>query len=256
MIAEQILSQIIEQFNFYDILDIVEDFVKFLKNCWNDFNRRVIAQQNIVDFKQKDRRFIDYLIEFQIDIDDTDYNAKAQLAHFKRDLFYELKNKFINEFSNITLKELVRKCQHMNNEIHNLKQIFYDKKFNKFFNNQFARSFAAASTFVASASAFAIAFVISFSENVMNLFDAWARFRFWHGIAEKDMTSENKRARIQKRRQQNLCLYCEESEHFVNHCSHKFTQRTIIVRFVTVAFAVTFVVASQFAAIAENSKNA
>ena len=70
------------------------------------------------------------------------------------------------------------------------------------------------------------------------------------------MTSENKRARIQKRRQQDFCLYCEESEHLVSHCSHKFIQRTIIVRFVIVAFAVTFVVASQSVVAAENSKNA
>ena len=70
------------------------------------------------------------------------------------------------------------------------------------------------------------------------------------------MTSENKRIRIQKRRQQNLCFYCEKSEHFVSQCSHKFTQRTTTVRSVTVASAVTLVVASQSVVAAKNSKNA
>ena len=58
---------------------------------------------------------------------------KFNFFHFKR-FFFEFKNKFINEISNIILNQFIRKYQYMNNEIYNFKQILYDKKSNKIFN--------------------------------------------------------------------------------------------------------------------------
>ena len=66
---------------------------------------------------QRNRRFIDYLNDFQINIEYIDYDKIAQMIHFRRDLFVKFKEKLI-VFSKMNLKNFIVKCQYMNNQIH------------------------------------------------------------------------------------------------------------------------------------------
>ena len=63
-INNQILSQLHNEFNFFESLFIVENIFVFMKRSYDDSNRRDNAQRKIHDLKMKNRLFLKYLSDF------------------------------------------------------------------------------------------------------------------------------------------------------------------------------------------------
>ena len=68
IVVDQILSQIIEDINVYEIFHITKEIFDFLKRIWDDFDRQQLAQLFIHNLFQRKSRFRDYFFDFQIHI--------------------------------------------------------------------------------------------------------------------------------------------------------------------------------------------
>ena len=73
-INNQILSQLHNEFNFFESIFIIENIFVFIKRSYDDSNRRDNAQRKIHDLKMKNRLFLKYLSDFNQYIDDCDYD--------------------------------------------------------------------------------------------------------------------------------------------------------------------------------------
>ena len=112
--------------NFHDILHIVENIIHFVNEIYKNLNERNTVQKKIHQLHQRNRLFVKYLIEFQRYIEDIDYDAQAQLAHFNEKLFYEIKNALIIQL-NMFLKQFISHCQRIDNKLRSLNNTFFDK---------------------------------------------------------------------------------------------------------------------------------
>ena len=104
----QILSNM-NSTNFHDILHTAENIIHFVNEIYKNSNERNTAQKKIHQLRQRNRPFVEYLIEFQRYIKNIDYDAQVQLVHFNEKLFYEIKNVLIIQ-SNMFLKQFISHC--------------------------------------------------------------------------------------------------------------------------------------------------
>ena len=92
-IAVKILSLIfVERF-----ITIIE-FFEYIERIFEDFDLVFIVQAKIRNCKQKNRFFDDYLVEFQMYIENIDYNEIVQRTTFFENLFNEFKKYLIIVF--------------------------------------------------------------------------------------------------------------------------------------------------------------
>ena len=164
----------------------------------------------------------------------------------------KFKNKLIvlNDFF---LKELIHKCQQMNNQIHFLKNNVFYRKFNFDIIITFdIMSNRSIFVFVTSLTNFAL-FATSYDFNdleFMNFFVVIATLRNYRNMISKQKTYQR-----QYRLNNDLCLYCDALEHKLIVCIKKLNTRVVQFREVEVAL-VALVVSFTFFAFAFNSKNA
>ena len=225
-VADQILPQITGDSNAYGVLHTAEDVLDFLKRTWDDPDRQQSAQYFIHTLAQKNRRFRDYLSDFQTHIPDTGYDNTAQLSHFKRGLSMELKDKLI-VLGDLPLGELIQKCQQMDNQIHSLKNNAFYRKPNSGTTTPGTasnRSVSAPVTPSASPALSATSYG-SGSPEPMDLSAATAALKNY-----RNMTPEQKAHQRQHRLDHDLCLYCDAPGHKLAACTKKPNTRVVQLR--------------------------
>ena len=123
-INNQILSQLHNKFNLFESLFTVENIFVFMKQSYDDSNRRDNAQRKIHDLKMKNRSFLKYLSDFNQYIDDCDYDNISQLIVFEHDFFSKLKLQLVN-IALMKLSKLIKLCQTINNKLRVINVNFY-----------------------------------------------------------------------------------------------------------------------------------
>ena len=233
----QILSNM-NSTNLHDILHIVENIIHFINKIYKNSNERNTTQKKIHQLRQRNRFFVKYFIEFQQYIEDTDYDAQAQLAHFNEELFYEIKNVLIIQ-SDMFLKQLIPHCQRIDNKFCSLNNTLFDKWVSiPIFSEKFKSS-----TFFTSTILFTLNFTISSASSVssndhhhdsMNLFVVIIDFRRFLIDVEKAYNRKH-------RRKNDLCLYCGENDHLLRNCSHKLKSQLRVINFIVSSSLITFI---------------
>ena len=149
--------------NFHDILHIVENIIHFVNEIYKNLNERNTIQKKIHQLCQRNRPFVKYFIKFQRYIENINYDAQAQLAHFNEKLFYEIKNALIIQ-SNMLLKQFISHYQRIDNKLRLFNNILFKKRTSiSIFNEKFKFS-----TLFISTTSFTLNFIISFANNVSN----------------------------------------------------------------------------------------
>ena len=197
-----------------------------------------MIQKKIHQLRQRNRLFVKYFIEFQRYIEDIDYDAQAQLAHFNEELFYEIKNVLIIQL-NMFLKQFISHCQRIDNKFRSFSNTFFDKRISiLIFNEKFKFSTSFTST-----ASLTLNFTINLANNVssndhhhdsMNFFVVIIDFRRLLTDAEKIHNQEH-------RRKNDLCLYCDEDDHLFKNCSHKLKSQLRAISFVVLSSSIIFI---------------
>ena len=224
----QILSNM-NNTNFHDILHIVENIIHFVNEIYKNSNERNTIQKKIHQLRQRNRFFVKYLIEFQQYVENTDYDAQIQFAHFNEKLFYEIKNVLIIQ-SNMFLKQLIPHCQRIDNKFRSFSNTFFDKRTSiSIFSEKFKFS-----TFFISTASFTLSFTISFANNVLNNDHHHDSMNFFVIIIDfrRSLIDVEKVHNQKHRRKNDLCLYCDENDHLFKNCSHKFKSQLRVINFV------------------------
>ena len=213
----QILSNM-NNTNSHDTLHIVENIIHFVNEIYKNSDERNTTWKKIHQLRQRNRLFIEYLIEFQRYIEDTDYDAQAQLAHFNEELFYEIKNALIIQ-SNMSLKQFISHCQRIDNKLHSLNNTFFDKWAST---SIFSEKSKFSTSFISTAS-FTLNFTISLANNVSSNDHHHDSMNFFVVIisSRRSLTDVEKTHNRKHRRKNDLCLYCDENDHLFKNCSHK-----------------------------------
>ena len=188
------------------LADMKAFYIK-LQLIFDDLDRKTIAQRKLRQLRQKNKEFYLYLFDYQRLVLDIDFDDEVKRFILLNDLSDELKFALITVNLFISLNDIIQILQKIDNRFRFV-QAFIRKSFSYDSSRSFFVSFTSIIkiSFIFSTSVPRLAFISSANTNVMNL----SIFR------RRDFIISTKRSR---RMNEELCMYCEESEHFVNFCS-------------------------------------
>ena len=233
----QILSNM-NNTNFYDILHIVENIIHFVNKIYKNSNERNTIQKKIHQLRQRNRLFVKYLIKFQQYIENIDYDAQAQFAHFNEELFYEIKNALIIQ-SNMSLKQFISHCQRIDNKFRSFNNTLFDKRVStSIFNEKFKFSTSFTSTI-----SFTLNFTVSFVNSVSNNNHHHDSMNFFIVIIDSQrlLIDVEKIHNREHRRKNDLCLYYDENDHLLRNCLHKFKSQLRVISFIVSSSSIIFI---------------
>ena len=96
---------------------IIKGFYEILNTIFDDFDKKTIAQRYIQKLRQANRPFYQYLANFEVHINNIDYDEENQRFAFKKDLSSELRALLIFIDASLLLFDALKKlCQRMNSE--------------------------------------------------------------------------------------------------------------------------------------------
>ena len=197
---------------FNDQFITANNFFQWIERVFENPDSVATAQVKIRKYKQKNKPFQKYLAEFFMYINDTDYNETAQKTAFYDDLFTEIKQYLITVFwRNMNLVVFQKECGRLKNVYKSIPT--YTPRNKGTTNTQ--RNSTLTSTTSASTSNHNHSHFSAAGENSMNLSVNQVR-RGPFIEAEK-----------QQRRENDLCLYCEEPGHLARNCLRKPTLRFV-----------------------------
>ena len=189
----------------------IERFFEWIEQVFEDSNPMFTVQIKIKSLKQKNRSFRNYLAEFFMYINDTDFNDLVQKFAFFDDLFNEFKEYLIFiAWRKINLVVFQKECER-------LKNVY------KLINSYTSRNrnikitiilFQITTFIVAQHSFFYISF---FAGDLMNFFVNWVKRDPFIAAKKQDKRDREK------------CFYYKETGHFADNCFYKFIIRFVFI---------------------------
>ena len=178
----------------------MDDFFQALQTCFGDPDKKFSAQQFIFKLKQANKPFSEYLAAFQAHIGDTGFDESNQLYHFRMGLSRELTNYLITmNTEEMSMDTLIKTCHKLDNAYRQMQS-----------QNPGANPRRLPTTTTSTATTTAVHTSNNDGNTAMDLSKIQSRPR-------GPLTAQEK----QRRRDNNLCLYCAEKDHQAINCPRK-----------------------------------